>query len=220
MSEPRVSGILRVNEVFFSIQGEGTRVGRPCVFVRLTGCPLRCTYCDSRYAFEEGEEREVGELLDAVALFPCRLVTLTGGEPLAQAEAFTFAASLADRGWEVVIETSGHVLLNGLDPRAAVVMDIKSPASGEQHRMEWRNLERLRPRDEVKLVLANRVDFEWARDWVRGVGVTLACPILLSPAFGLLPPANLARWILDEGLPVRLQIQLHRVLWPERGRGV
>ncbi len=220
MSEPRVSGILRVNEVFFSIQGEGTRVGRPCVFVRLTGCPLRCTYCDSRYAFEEGEEREVDELLDAVALFPCRLVTLTGGEPLAQAEAFTFAASLADRGWEVVIETSGHVLLNGLDPRAAVVMDIKSPASGEQHRMEWRNLERLRPRDEVKLVLANRVDFEWARDWVRGPGAALTCPILFSPAHGQLPPADLARWILEEGLPVRLQVQLHRVLWPARGRGV
>ncbi len=212
--------MLKVNEVFFSIQGEGTRAGRPCVFVRLSGCPLRCTYCDSRYAFEEGRERSDEELLAEISGYPCRLVELTGGEPLAQPAAFDFVRRLADLGWEVLVETSGHVLLDGLDPRAVAIMDIKAPGSGEQHRMDWRNLELLRPQDEVKLVLSSRADFEWARDFMGGQGARLRSPILLSPAHGRLEAALLARWILDAGLAVRLQVQLHRYLWPERGSGV
>jgi 7-carboxy-7-deazaguanine synthase len=212
--------MLRVNEVFFSIQGEGTRAGRPCVFVRLTGCPLRCSYCDSRFAFEEGKERTEEDLLEEIERFPCRLVELTGGEPLAQEAAFRFVTALADRGWEVLVETSGHILLNGLDPRAVAIMDVKTPGSGEHHRLEPRNLERLRPQDEAKLVIADRTDFDWASDWLRKEGATLRCPVLLSPAHGLLDPGRLARWILEGGLPVRLQVQLHRYLWPghERGR--
>jgi 7-carboxy-7-deazaguanine synthase len=212
--------MLKVNEVFFSIQGEGTRAGRPCVFVRLSGCPLRCTYCDSRYAFEQGQERSAEDLVGEISRHPCRLVELTGGEPLAQPEAFDFVARLADLGWEVLVETSGHVLLDRLDPRAVAIMDIKTPGSGEQHRMEWRNLDLLRPEDEVKLVISSRADFEWARDFVREQGARLRSHILLSPAYGRLDAGILAGWILDAGLPVRLQVQLHRYLWPELGRGV
>jgi len=211
--------MLKVNEIFFSIQGEGTRAGRPCVFVRLTGCPLRCSYCDSRYAFEEGEERSADDVLAEIAGFPCRLVELTGGEPLAQTDTFDFVRRLGDAGWEVLVETSGHVLLDRLDPRAVAIMDVKTPGSGEQHRMEWRNLELLRRQDEVKLVISDRADFEWAREWVRRDGVRLRAPILFSPAHGHLDPGSLAGWILADGLPVRLQVQLHRYLWPERGRG-
>jgi 7-carboxy-7-deazaguanine synthase len=212
--------MLRVNEVFFSIQGEGTRAGRPCVFVRLTGCPLRCHYCDSRYAFDEGDERSHDDVLREIARYPCRLVELTGGEPLAQDDAFAFVARLADEGWEVLVETSGHVSLEGLDPRAVAIMDVKTPGSGAHHNMEWENLGRLRTQDEVKLVLLDRTDYEWARDWVRDEGARLRCPILFSAAHGRLDSGELARWILEDGLSVRLQIQLHRHLWPGRGRGV
>jgi len=211
--------MLRVNEVFFSIQGEGTRAGLPCVFVRLTGCPLRCRYCDTAYAFGEGVERDEEGLLEEIAALPCRLVEVTGGEPLAQAASFPFVARLADAGWDVLIETSGHIPLDGLDPRAIVIMDVKTPASGEDRRMEPRNLRLLRPEDEVKLVITDRTDFEWARDWVRAEGASLPCPILFSPTHGVLPPGRLGRWILEEGLAVRLQVQFHRYLWPERHRG-
>jgi 7-carboxy-7-deazaguanine synthase len=211
--------MLKVNEIFFSIQGEGTRAGRPCVFVRLTGCPLRCHYCDSRYAFEEGRERSPDDVLGEIARYPCRLVELTGGEPLAQPESFGFVTRLADEGWEVLVETSGHVPLDGLDPRAVRIMDVKTPGSGAHHDMAWSNLDLLRPEDEAKLVLSDRADYEWARDWVRTDGAELRCPILFSAAHGRLESRVLATWILEDGLNVRLQIQLHRHLWPEKGRG-
>jgi len=212
--------MLRVNEIFFSIQGEGTRAGRPCVFVRLTGCPLRCHYCDSRYAFDEGEDRSPDDVLSEIERYPCRLVELTGGEPLAQANAFAFVERLADEGWEVLVETSGHVSLKGLDPRAVAIMDVKTPGSGAHHDMAWGNLERLRAEDEAKLVLTDRADYEWARGWVRSEGARLRCPILFSAAHGRIDSGELASWILEDGLGVRLQVQLHRYLWPERGRGV
>jgi 7-carboxy-7-deazaguanine synthase len=211
--------MLRVNEIFYSIQGEGTRAGRPCVFIRLTGCPLRCHYCDSRYAFDEGEERSQDEVLRAIARYPSRLVELTGGEPLAQPDAFALVARLAEQGWEVLVETSGHVSLAGLDARAVAIMDVKTPGSGAHHDMAWENLDRLTAKDEVKLVLVDRADYEWARDWVRGEGARLRCPILFSAAHDCLDSGELARWILEDGLAVRLQIQLHRHLWPGRGRG-
>jgi 7-carboxy-7-deazaguanine synthase len=212
--------MLTVNEVFFSIQGEGTRAGRPCVFVRLTGCPLRCTWCDTAYAFHEGSKRGEDEVLSQVESFPCNLVELTGGEPLSQPAAFPFITQLLDSGREVLVETSGHVLLAGLDPRAVAIMDIKAPGSGETHRMEWRNLDLLKPIDEVKFVIADRRDYEWSRDLVREKTLVDRCPVLFSPVHGVLDPGELARWILADGLPVRLQVQLHKYLWPGVERGV
>jgi 7-carboxy-7-deazaguanine synthase len=212
--------MLTVNVIFFSIQGEGTRAGRPCVFVRLTGCPLRCTWCDTAYAFHEGLKRTEDEVLDEVESFPCTLVELTGGEPLSQPAAFPFVTRLLDTGREVQIETSGHVILEGLDPRAVAIMDIKAPGSGETHRMEWRNLDLLKPTDEVKLVIADRKDYEWSRDLVREKRLLDRCPVLFSPVHGVLDPGALAGWILEDGLPVRLQVQLHKYLWPGTERGV
>jgi 7-carboxy-7-deazaguanine synthase len=211
---------LTVNEIFFSIQGEGTRAGRPCVFVRLAGCPLRCVWCDTAYAFYEGRKREEEEVLAEIERYPCRLVELTGGEPLAQPAALPFVTALLDRGWEVLVETSGHVLLEGLDPRAVAIMDVKAPGSGETHRMEWRNLELLKPTDEVKFVIAHRADYEWSRDLLRERRILGRCPVLFSPVHGQLDPGLLARWVLDDGLPVRVQVQLHKYLWPGVERGV
>jgi 7-carboxy-7-deazaguanine synthase len=211
---------LTVNEVFFSIQGEGTRTGQPCVFVRLTGCPLRCAWCDTAYAFHQGERRREDDVRREIAAYPCRLVLLTGGEPLAQPAAFPFVTRLADEGWQVLVETSGHVPLDPLDERAVAIVDVKAPGSGETHRMHWPNLDRLRAKDEAKFVIADRRDYEWARDLVRERGLAQRCAVLFSPVHGGLDPGGLARWILDDGLPVRLQVQLHKYLWPGVERGV
>jgi 7-carboxy-7-deazaguanine synthase len=212
--------VLTVNEVFFSIQGEGTRAGQPCVFVRLTGCPLRCTWCDTAYAFHEGTKRSERDVLAEIERYPCRMVELTGGEPLSQPAAFPFITTLADAGWQVLVETSGHVLLQGLDRRAVAIMDVKAPGSGESHHMEWRNLELLAGKDEVKFVIADRRDYEWSRALLREKSLLDRCPVLFSPVHGQLAPGELARWILEDGLPVRLQVQLHKYLWPGVERGV
>jgi 7-carboxy-7-deazaguanine synthase len=212
--------MLTVNEIFLSIQGEGTRAGRPCVFVRLTGCPLRCLWCDTAYAFHEGSRREEADVLADLHRFSPRLLCLTGGEPLAQPGSFPFVARLADEGWEVVVETSGHVPLGPLDPRAVVVMDVKTPGSGESARMDWANLDRLRAADEAKFVIDGRADYEWSRDLVRGRRLPERCSVLFSPVHGVLDPGTLGRWILEDGLAVRLQVQLHKYLWPGVSRGV
>jgi 7-carboxy-7-deazaguanine synthase len=212
--------MLTVNEVFFSIQGEGTRAGQPCAFLRLTGCPLRCVWCDTAYAFHEGEKRGEDEVMAELARFPTRLLCLTGGEPLAQPAAFGFVGRLLDAGWDVLVETSGHVPLDALDPRAVAIMDVKTPGSGESARMEWRNLDLLKGTDEVKFVLDGRGDYEWARDLVRERRIADRCTVLFSPVHGALDPGALGRWILDDGLPVRLQVQLHKYLWPGAERGV
>jgi 7-carboxy-7-deazaguanine synthase len=211
--------VLTVNEVFFSIQGEGTRVGRPSAFVRLTGCPLRCVWCDTAYAFNEGRKRSEEDVAAEIGGMPCRLVTLTGGEPLSQPAAFPFVSGLADSGWEVVVETSGHVFVGALDPRASAILDVKAPGSGEEHRMEWRNLEALKAKDEAKFVIADRRDYEWSRDVVREREMTARCPVLFSPVHDVLDPGVLGDWILEDGLAVRLQVQLHKYLWPDRERG-
>ena len=211
---------LTVNEVFFSIQGEGTRVGLPCVFVRLTGCPLRCTWCDTAYAFHEGTRREEVDVVAEIEAHPCRLALLTGGEPLAQPAAFAFVTTLLDRGWTVLVETSGHIGLEPLDRRAVAIMDVKAPGSGEAHRTEWRNLDLLKPTDELKMVLAGRADYEWARALLRERRLHERCTVLLSPVHGGLDPGLLARWVLEDGLPVRVQVQLHKYLWPGVERGV
>jgi 7-carboxy-7-deazaguanine synthase len=212
--------VLTVNEVFFSIQGEGTRAGRPCVFLRLTGCPLRCVWCDTAYAFHEGRKRTEEDVVAEVERWPARLLCLTGGEPLAQPAAFPFVSRLIDRGWEVTVETSGHVSLQPLDRRAIAIMDVKTPGSGESGRMDWSNLDRLSARDEAKFVIDGRADYEWSRALVCERRLAERCTVLFSPVHGKLDPGRLGRWILEDGLPVRLQLQLHKYLWPEATRGV
>ena len=214
------AAVLTVNETFFSIQGEGTRAGLPTVFVRLTGCPLRCAWCDTSYAFHEGTRRTVDEVVADMASHGCRRALVTGGEPLAQPSAFTLVRVLLDAGWDVAVETSGHVLIEPMDRRASAILDVKAPGSGETHRMEWRNLDLLGARDEVKFVLADRADYEWSRAIVRERALAGRCPVLFSPVHGALDPGTLARWILDDGLDVRVQLQLHKYLWPGAARGV
>jgi 7-carboxy-7-deazaguanine synthase len=212
--------MLTVNETFFSIQGEGTRAGLPTVFVRLTGCPFRCRWCDTTYAFHEGTQQTEDEVVSAMSGFECRLALVTGGEPLAQPAAPALVSRLLDEGWEVLVETSGCLPIDGLDPRARVIMDVKAPGSGESEHMCWDNLERLRPQDEAKFVLADRSDYEWSRELVRQHRLTDRCSVLFAPVHDGVDPGELGRWILQDGLGVRLQIQLHKYLWPGEGRGV
>jgi 7-carboxy-7-deazaguanine synthase len=211
---------LVVNEVFFSIQGEGTRAGRPCVFVRLTGCPLRCVWCDTAYAFEEGSSITVGEVADRVASFRTRYVLLTGGEPLAQAGVHDLAAELLERGHEVAIETGGSLDIAPLDRRVFVVLDLKCPGSGMAARNRWENLGLLKASDEIKFVLNDREDYDWARGVIARERLDERCGILLSPVHGVLSPRALSEWMLADGVPARLQLQLHKYIWPADMRGV
>jgi 7-carboxy-7-deazaguanine synthase len=215
LSEPR----LRVTEVFFSLQGEASRVGLPTVFVRLTGCPLRCGYCDTDYAFQGGEWFTLSELLGQVRRLPTRHVTVTGGEPLAQKACQDLMTALCDLGMDVSLETSGALDISGVDPRVARIVDVKTPGSGESERNLWSNLALLAPRDEVKFVLTSESDYEWAKSVLEKYAIPSRCPVLFSPAWGGLEPAQLAEWVLRDGLPVRMQVQLHKLLWKEaRGR--
>ncbi len=204
---------LRVTEVFFSIQGESTRVGLPTVFVRLTGCPLRCTWCDTEYAFTGGETRSLDEILQTVAGFGCKTVCVTGGEPLAQKHCLTLLAALCNAGYSVSLETSGALDIGGIDPRVSRIMDLKAPDSGEETKNLWTNLDLLTAHDELKLVLASREDYDWAVSACRQRRLSERCPVLFSPVQGQLDPALLAQWIIDDKLPVRFQLQLHKVLW-------
>jgi len=216
---PGNSPRLRVNEIFYSLQGESRSTGWPTVFVRLTGCPLRCGYCDTAYAFHEGRWMTLPEVLESVAAFSPRFLTVTGGEPLAQRPCLELLRQLCDAGYEVSLETSGAVDLAGVDPRVRVVMDIKTPGSGESERNLPGNLARLRPTDEVKFVICDRSDYEWSRTFVEHERLAQRCEVLFSPAFGQLASRQLAEWILADRLPVRFQVQLHKLLWgEERGR--
>jgi 7-carboxy-7-deazaguanine synthase len=212
---------LRVTEIFYSIQGESTRAGLPCVFVRLTGCPMRCVWCDTAYAFEGGRTLSIDEILDEVRRHPCRLVEVTGGEPLAQRDARTLIARLLDEDRTVLVETGGGVSIEGVDPRAVLVYDIKCPDSGEEGANLWANLEHLKPGiDEVKFVIASRRDYLWAAEVLRARGLAERHAVHFSPAHGLVEAAELAGWILEDGLRVRLQVQLHKILWTPEARGV
>jgi 7-carboxy-7-deazaguanine synthase len=216
---PAAGQRLTVNEIFYSLQGEAAHSGRPCTFVRLAACDLRCRWCDTAYAFHEGTSLTIGEILDRVAAHRCRLVEVTGGEPLLQPHAPVLVAALLDAGHEVLVETGGHRDIGVLDRRAAVVLDVKCPGSGESDRNLWENLSRLDGADAVKFVIADRADYEWSRDAIRERGIAGRCPVFLSPVHGELAPGALAAWILEDRLPVRLQIQLHKFLWGD-GRGV
>jgi 7-carboxy-7-deazaguanine synthase len=212
-AEPRPAARLKLTEIFLSIQGEADSVGWPTVFVRLTGCPLRCTYCDTQYAFYGGEWFSLEDVLDRVRGFGVRHVCVTGGEPLAQKHAFELLERLCDAGFNVSLETSGALDIARVDPRVVRVVDMKTPASGESARNRLENLDLLRPTDQLKFVLCGRTDFEWARDLVQARALADRCTVLFSPSYGQLEPRELAQWILDERLPVRLQVQLHKVLW-------
>ena len=205
--------MLRLTEIFFSLQGEASRAGLPTVFVRLTGCPLRCTWCDTTYSFTGGEPATVESILAEVKKYPARQVCVTGGEPLSQKECPALLTALCDAGYDVSLETSGALDIAGVDPRVSCIMDLKAPGSGEADKNLWANLEHLKARDEIKIVIASRADYEWARDTLREHRLNERCPVLFSPAQGLVEPRDLAEWILADGLDVRFQMQLHKLLW-------
>jgi len=211
---------MRITEIFHSIQGESSHAGRPCVFVRLTGCPLRCTWCDTDYAFYGGEECSADQVLERVASFGCRLVEVTGGEPLAQPEASHLITKLCEAGYKVLIETSGAIDIATVDRRAHVILDVKCPGSGMTDRMHWPNLDKLTQQDEAKFVIADRQDYDWARDVIARYELTQRCSVLISPVFGSLELRQLAEWVLADRLPVRFQLQIHKFIWAPDMRGV
>jgi 7-carboxy-7-deazaguanine synthase len=216
----RPPGSLVIHEIYRSLQGEGTWTGHPCTFVRLTACHLRCRYCDTRHAFREGQLLTVEEVRTQALATGDSLVEITGGEPLLQAEVYPLMTSLADAGRTVLLETSGAVSTVDVDARVRIILDVKTPASGEAGANDVSNLDRLRPTDEVKFVLGDRADFDWSVSLVRDRGLADRCPVLFAPEFGRVEPAELADWILATRLPIRLQIQLHKILWDPRRRGV
>lgn len=210
---------LRLTEIFHSLQGEAASIGWPTVFVRLTGCPLRCGYCDTAYAFHGGQWWEIDAILAEVARHGARHVCVTGGEPLAQKRCIDLLARLCDAGYEVSLETSGAIDIAAVDPRVARVVDLKTPGSGEQARNRLQNIALLTQRDQLKFVLCDRVDYDWAREMLLEHDLTARCEVLFSPSYGQLPARELAEWMLADRLPVRFQIQLHKMLWnDEPGR--
>jgi 7-carboxy-7-deazaguanine synthase len=204
---------LKVNEIFHSIQGESTHAGRPCVFVRLTYCNLRCSFCDTEYAFFEGKERPLDEILAEIARYRCRLVEVTGGEPLVQRETILLLERLLDEGYEVLLETSGGWPVETVPDGVRIIMDLKTPGSGMVSKNRWENLGHLDQDDEVKFVICDRADYEWSRGKVAELGLGERCSVLFSPSAEQLPARDLADWILADRLPVRFQLQLHKVLW-------
>jgi 7-carboxy-7-deazaguanine synthase len=216
---PSGDATLRVSEIFHSIQGESTRAGLPTTFIRLTGCPLRCVWCDTEYAFAGGKALSIATILDQVEAIGCRTVCVTGGEPLAQKPCLTLLTALCDAGYSVSLETSGALDIAGIDERVSCILDLKAPDSGEAERNLWSNLDHLTKSDELKLVLASEADYEWAKSVVATRHLAERCPVLCSPVPDRLDAAHLAEWILRDQLPVRLQLQLHKVIWPgERSR--
>jgi 7-carboxy-7-deazaguanine synthase len=214
------AGSLLIHEIYRSLQGESTFAGLPCVFIRLTACNLRCVYCDTPHAFTEGNVLDLDTVVDQALRLGDDLVEITGGEPLLQPEVYPLMTRLADAGRTVLLETSGAIDIKGVDPRVHVILDIKTPGSAEVDANVWSNLERLKPIDEVKVVVCSRADFDWAVELVRARGLIERCPVLFSASFGQIEPTALAGWILESRLSVRLQLQQHKILWEPTARGV
>jgi 7-carboxy-7-deazaguanine synthase len=213
--------MLTVNEIFHSIQGESTRAGRPCVFVRLTACDLRCTWCDTPYAFHEGRKMSVDEVVAAVEAFESPLVEITGGEPLLQDDVYPLMDRLLAAGRTVMLETGGHRPTTRVPASVLKIVDVKCPASGESSRNDWANLERLEPHDEVKFVIQDRADYDFARDVIARYDLpSKVAAVLMSPVHGVLDPKSLSEWMLSDRLPARLQLQLHKYIWSPTTRGV
>jgi len=216
-----VDGKLTINEIYISVQGESTWAGLPCVFARLTACDLRCTYCDTEYAFYEGKKRLLQDIFDEIMAFDCPLVEITGGEPLLQKNVLPLMTALCDAGKTVLIETSGAHDISKIDPRVHRIMDLKTPSSGECARNRFANIEFLAERDEVKFVLGSREDYEWARQQIREHSLNERVrAVLLSPVFGKIDPRDIVNWILEDKLPARFQLQMHKFIWEPRARGV
>ncbi len=211
---------LKINEIFHSVQGEGTRSGVRSVFIRLTGCHLRCSYCDTEYAFYEGGWRTLDEILEQVRAYRCPVVEVTGGEPLLQPDVYPLLTRLCDEFPTVMLETSGAVSIDRCDPRVIRIVDFKCPSSGEAHRNHWPNVRLLTPRDEVKFVVGTREDYEWSRDVIAQHTLLARCPVLMQPVFDLLTPQILAEWVLEDRLDVRFSLQLHKLIWSPTARGV
>ena len=207
---------LKIYEIFHSLQGETSRIGLPTVFVRLTGCPMRCTYCDTEYAFSGGGNMQIADILAKVAEFGTKYVTVTGGEPLAQKECYTLLQALCDAAYSVSLETGGAMDIAPVDARVSVILDIKTPASNEEKNMLWSNIEHVKPMDEIKFVLCNRADYDWAKAKITELKLSEKCPILFSPSYHDLSAETLAGWVLADKLHVRMQIQLHKILWGEK----
>jgi 7-carboxy-7-deazaguanine synthase len=211
---------LVVNEIFYSIQGESTHAGRPCVFVRLTYCNLRCTYCDTAYAFEEGIEMDINEVVRKVESFNCNFVEVTGGEPLFQENVHPLLKILCDKGYEVLLETGGSLNIGNVDKRVRRILDFKCPSSGMEKKNLWENVNRLKIYDEVKFVIGDRIDYEWAKDKIVEYGLMDKCTVLMSPVFDAIAPKVVAAWILEDKINVRFQIQMQKYIWKPDARGV
>ena len=213
--------LLTVYEIYQSVQGESTHVGRPCVFVRLAACDLRCSWCDTPYAFTGGKKMSVDDVLSSAAAFSARLIELTGGEPLLQKDAIALMERLIASGWEVLLETGGHLPIDEVPDAVVAIVDVKCPGSGEAGKMHWPNLDQLSPHDEVKFVIKDRADFDYAVDVIRRHDLTpRVAAVLLSPVHGVLPPATLTGWLLESGIDARLQLQAHKYIWSPETRGV
>lgn len=207
---------LKIHEIFYSLQGESSRVGLPTVFVRLTGCPMRCVYCDTAYAFSGGSNMEISDILAKVADYGTKYVTVTGGEPLAQKGCFVLLQKLCDAGYSVSLETGGAIDISPVDKRVSVILDVKTPDSGEVANNVWSNLDHLKKTDEVKFVLCSRADYDWAKETLNKYHIADKCPVLFSPVYSQINPTDLAGWVLEDKLPVRMQVQLHKILWGEK----
>ncbi|MET0168487.1 MAG: radical SAM protein [Vicinamibacterales bacterium] len=212
--------MLTINEIFYSIQGESTRAGEPCVFVRLTACDLRCSWCDTPYAFDEGRKMTVDEVVDTVARYGCPLVEITGGEPLLQEDVYELMERLQQAGRTVMLETGGHRSIARVPATVVKILDVKCPGSGEVDKNDWSNLGRLAPHDEVKFVIKDRADYEFAREVIARHELADRAAVLMSPVHGVLEPRTLSEWLLNDRLPARLQLQLHKYIWPIGTRGV
>ena len=208
-----ISESLKINEIFYSVQGESTRIGLPTIFIRTTGCPMRCVYCDTAYAFHDGKNYTFQQIFEEIKQYDTQFVTVTGGEPLVQKACFDFLRQLSDLNYQVSIETGGAVSIKNIDPRVKIILDIKTPGSGEAQNNDWNNLSLIKSNDEIKIVITNEEDYEWTKEIILNENLVKKGTILLSPVHGEVDPEALASWILRDSLPVRLQLQLHKIIW-------